>query len=137
MIEYWSKVHLMGLKSSPAVANTGVRFAVRDQPPRNGSAWITEDDLLDPLHLNASRSQDPIEQGCGVGSGVGVGGGGGANILLEAESESKAMKYFELKSESKMEAIKLLIFQYSILVSSDSTLIVVKGVSIRSNILTP
>ena len=62
MIEYWSKVHLLGLKSSPAVANTGVRFAVRDQPPSNGSAWITEDDLLDPLHLNATRSQDPIEK---------------------------------------------------------------------------
>ena len=44
-------------------------------------------------------------QGCGVGSGVG--GGGGANILLEAESESEAMNFFELKSESKTEAIKL------------------------------
>ena len=46
LIEWWSKVHLMGLKSSPAVANTGIRFAVRDQPPTSGTAWIEEDDLL-------------------------------------------------------------------------------------------
>ena len=52
----------MGLKSSPAVANTGVRFAVREHPPTNGSAWIKEDDLLDPLHLHATRIQDPIEK---------------------------------------------------------------------------
>ena len=47
IIEYWSKVHLMGLKSSPAIANTGVRFGVRDQPPKNGQKWLSEDDLLD------------------------------------------------------------------------------------------
>ena len=84
---------------------------------------------ISTLHVYVDRNGSYCrKQGCGVGSGVGVGGGGGANILLEAESESEAMKLFELKSESKTEAIKLLIFQYSILVSSDSTLIVVKGV---------
>ena len=62
IIEYWSKVHLMGLKSSPAIANTGIRFAVREQPPANGTVWTKEDDLLDPLHLNATRTQDPIEK---------------------------------------------------------------------------
>ena len=73
MIEYWAKVHLMGLKSSPAVANTGVRFAVREHPPTNGSAWIKEDDLLDPLHLNATRIQDPIEKTLVEGFYVDVG----------------------------------------------------------------
>ena len=29
IIEWWSKVYLTGLKSSPAIANTGIRFAVR------------------------------------------------------------------------------------------------------------
>ncbi len=52
----------MGLKSSPAIANTGIRFAVRDKPPTNGAVWTKEDDLLDPLHLNATRTQDPIEK---------------------------------------------------------------------------
>merc|ERR1711873_75908 len=32
IIEYWSKVHLMGLSSSPAVANTGIRYGVRSLP---------------------------------------------------------------------------------------------------------
>ena len=62
LVEYWSRVHLMGLKSSPAIANSGVRFAVRERPPVNGKAWIIEDDLLDPLHLKATRIQDPIEK---------------------------------------------------------------------------
>ena len=62
LIEYWSKVHLMGLKSSPAIANTGVRFAVRDQPPKNGQEWLNEDDLLDKYHLNAKRTKDQIEK---------------------------------------------------------------------------
>ena len=62
LIEWWSKVHLMGLKSSPAIANTGIRFAAREHPPRNGSEWIREDDLLDPIHPNATRTQDQIEK---------------------------------------------------------------------------
>ena len=62
LIEYWSKVHLMGLKSSPAIANTGIRFAVRDKPPLDGQTWIREDDLLDPLHPNATRTMDPHEK---------------------------------------------------------------------------
>ena len=62
IIEYWSKVHLMGLKSSPAIANTGVRFALREHPPTSGSEWIREDDLLDPLHPNATRIQEPTEK---------------------------------------------------------------------------
>merc|ERR1711873_192579 len=52
LIEWWSKVHLIGLNSSPAIANTGIRFAVRQSPPANGDQWIKEDDLLDPIHLN-------------------------------------------------------------------------------------
>ena len=52
----------MGLKSSPAIANTGVRFAVRDQPPKNGQEWLNEDDLLDKYHLNAKKTKDQIEK---------------------------------------------------------------------------
>ena len=52
----------MGLKSSPAIANTGIRFAVRDKPPLDGQTWIKEDDLLDPLHPNATRTMDPHEK---------------------------------------------------------------------------
>ena len=70
LIEYWSKVHLIGFKSSPAIANTGIRFAVRERPPANGPAWIKDDDLLDPLHLNATRTQDPIEKTLAEGSYV-------------------------------------------------------------------
>ena len=44
------------------MANTGIRFAVRDKPPIDGDQWIKEDDLLDPFHLNASRKQDPKEK---------------------------------------------------------------------------
>ena len=62
IIEWWSKVHLIGLKSSPAIANTGIRFAVRENPPYNGDQWIKEDDLLDPIHYAASRKQDPMEK---------------------------------------------------------------------------
>ena len=68
IIEYWSKVHLMGLTSSPAVANTGIRYAVRKHPPSNGRQWMSEDDLLDPLHQDATRTQDDLKKPSPVGS---------------------------------------------------------------------
>ena len=52
IIEWYSRVHLQGLRSSPAIANTGIRFAARKNPPTNGSSWIEEDDLLDPYQTN-------------------------------------------------------------------------------------
>ena len=61
LIELLANVHLQNLKSSPAVANTGIRYAVRDRPPTNGNVWVKEDDLLDPVHLKATRTQDPFE----------------------------------------------------------------------------
>ena len=48
IIEYWSKVHLMGKTSSPAIANLGVRYAARKEPPKDGQTWLQEDDILDP-----------------------------------------------------------------------------------------
>ena len=33
--EWWSKVHLQGLTSSPAVSNTGIRFGVRETLPKD------------------------------------------------------------------------------------------------------
>ena len=56
--EWWSKVHLQGLTSSPAVSNTGIRFGVRETLPKDGKTWIQEDDLFDLLHLNAIKTQD-------------------------------------------------------------------------------
>ena len=57
----------MGLKSSPAIANTGIRFAAREHPPTNGKEWIREDDILDPRHPNATRTQDSIEKALATG----------------------------------------------------------------------
>ena len=67
IIEYWSKVHLMGLTSSPAVANTGIRYGVRSLPPSSGRKWLVEDDLLDPLHANATRCPDTLEKNIAEG----------------------------------------------------------------------
>ena len=61
IVEWISKVHLMGLTSTPAVANLAVRYAAREVPPRDGKTWMTEDDLLDPYHLKATRVPDDIE----------------------------------------------------------------------------
>ena len=61
IIEYWSKVHLMGNTSSPAIANLGVRYAARKDPPVNGRQWLVEDDLLDPYQLNQTRIPDNYE----------------------------------------------------------------------------
>jgi len=62
LIEYWSKVHLMGNTSSPAVANLAVRYAAREQPPKNGDQWMEEDDLLDPHQLQRTRKPDEMER---------------------------------------------------------------------------
>ena len=51
----------MGLCSSPAVANMGIRFAARKHTPKDGRTWITEDDLLDLYHENQTRAADDIE----------------------------------------------------------------------------
>ena len=32
-VEYWSKDHVVGLKSSPSITNYGIRYAARAQPP--------------------------------------------------------------------------------------------------------
>ena len=50
-------MYMCRLTSSPAISNIGIRFGVRV----TAKTWIEEDDLLDPLHLNAIRTQDPIE----------------------------------------------------------------------------
>ena len=62
IIEYYSRVHLMGLRSSPAIANVGIRYAARKDPPKDGHTWIAEDDLLDPYQRNATRTPDDIEK---------------------------------------------------------------------------
>ena len=62
IVEYWSNVHVMGHKSSPAIAGYGVQYAARKDPPKNGTTWIKEDDLLDPIQFNRTREQDPIEK---------------------------------------------------------------------------
>ena len=61
IVEWVSKVHLMGLTSTPAVGNLAVRYAAREVPPRDGKTWMEEDDLLDPYHLKATRVPDDIE----------------------------------------------------------------------------
>ena len=61
MVEYWSKVHLMGNMSSPAVTNLAVRYVAREHPPESGDQWMEEDDLLDPHQLQRTRKPDEIE----------------------------------------------------------------------------
>ena len=61
IIQYWSKVHLMGLTSSPANANLAVRYAARKQPPIDGQTWIQEDDILTLDQPNRTRIPDHIE----------------------------------------------------------------------------
>ena len=58
IIEYYSLVHLMGLRSSPAIANIGIRFGARKYPPKDGTTWIKEDDFLNPFQQNATRIPD-------------------------------------------------------------------------------
>ena len=62
LIEYISRVHLMGKTSSPAVANLAVRYAARSQPPESGEQWIEEDDLLDIYQLHRKRDPDEVEK---------------------------------------------------------------------------
>ena len=52
----------MGNTSSPAIANLGVRYAARKDPPANGRQWLIEDDLLDPYQLNRTRIPDDYER---------------------------------------------------------------------------
>ena len=61
IVEWISKVHLMGLTSTPAVANLTVRYAAREVSPPDSQTWMVEDDLLDPYHLGATRVPDLIE----------------------------------------------------------------------------
>ena len=61
LVEYWSKVHLMGLTSSPAIANLGIRYASRKVPPTDGLVWLQEDDLLNPDQSNRTRTPDKVE----------------------------------------------------------------------------
>ena len=61
LIEYISRVHLMGKTSSPAVANLAVRYAARLNPPESGEHWIEEDDLLDVYQMNRKRDPDKVE----------------------------------------------------------------------------
>ena len=60
LVEYWSRVHLMGLTSSPTVAKLCLRYAAMHDPPPP-AAWIREDDLLDPAQRRRSRESDPTE----------------------------------------------------------------------------
>jgi len=62
MVEYWSKVHLMGNTSSPAIANLAVRYAARKIPPVNGGQWLQEDNLLDPYQRQRTRTPDETER---------------------------------------------------------------------------
>ena len=62
LIEYYSRVHLMGYTSSPAIANLAVRYAARQIPPANGLAWIDEDKLLDPHQSHPLRTPDSVEK---------------------------------------------------------------------------
>ena len=62
LVEYRSRVHLMGLKSSPALANLAVRYAARQNPPTSGDSWLKEDDLLDPQQQNREREPDETER---------------------------------------------------------------------------
>ena len=62
IIEYYSRVYLMGLRSSPAIANVEIRYAARKHPPKDGHTWITDDDLLDPYQTNRSRIPDETEE---------------------------------------------------------------------------
>ena len=61
LIEYWSKVHLMANKPSPAIASLTVKYAARENPPNSGNSWIQEDDLLDPLQPKRTREPDEVE----------------------------------------------------------------------------
>ena len=62
IIEYWSNVHLMGNRPSPAIANLAVRYAARKESPKNGKQWMAEDDLQDPYQSNRTRNPDHVEQ---------------------------------------------------------------------------
>ena len=88
IIEYWSKVHLMGLTSSPAVANTGIRYGVRSLPPSSGRKWLVEDDLLDPLHANATRRPDTLEKNIAEGFYV-------DDLLVCQPTEAKALQLIQ------------------------------------------
>ena len=61
IIEYWSNVHLMGETSSPAIANLGVRYAARKEPPTDGHQWLKEDDILNPDQTQRTRIPDRVE----------------------------------------------------------------------------
>ena len=62
LIEYWSGVHLMGNKPSPAIASLTIQYAARPNPPVDGATWILDDDLLDPLHMQRTRYPDEVEK---------------------------------------------------------------------------
>lgn len=62
IVEYYSRVHVMGLCSSPAIANVGIRFAARKHPPNIGHAWLEEDAILDPHQTNQKRIPDEVEK---------------------------------------------------------------------------
>ena len=56
IIEYWSNVHLMGNRHTPAIANLAVRYAARKDPPKNGIQWMKEDDLQDPYQSRTNTN---------------------------------------------------------------------------------
>ena len=61
IIENYSRVQLMGLCSSLAVANVGIRISSRKEPPQDSRQWIKEDDLLDPYQIKQIRTPGATE----------------------------------------------------------------------------
>ena len=67
LIEYWSCVHLQGLKGSPAIADIGRRYGSMDNPPKPNSKELEE--WLDQEYLHTSSSPQS-EKASDIGSRI-------------------------------------------------------------------
>ena len=92
LIEYMSRVHLMGLTSTPAIANLAVRYAVREVPPVDGDTWMKEDDIMDPYHKKAIRTPDNMERAAAKSHYV-------DDFLKSCETEKRARRYIRTTLE--------------------------------------
>ena len=59
VIEYWSRVHLQGLKGSPAVADIGRRYASLANPPTDLKQWLETDYLHKTVLPRLPNTFDP------------------------------------------------------------------------------
>ena len=67
LIEYWSCVHLQGLKGSPAIVDICRRYGSKDNPPKPNSKELKE--WLDQEYLHTSfpsKSETAFDIGCRI-----------------------------------------------------------------------